>query len=98
MASAKPRAKKGAEPVEDWSPYDQTCAGQQGWGVYECIDSGTVKVFFEILSHGPRFGQTDPDGKARVFVANQSKAGDELAIKAIRAVYRSKAGFTSRRK
>lgn len=63
--------------------------------MYECIDEKSHKLFFEVQAHGARFAH---DGLARAFVMNQNKAGDELAIKALRAVFRSKTGATQRRK
>lgn len=38
------------------------------------------------------------DNAARAFVMTQNKAGDELAIRALRLVFRSKAGETGRKK
>lgn len=81
--------KRRAKPVVEWSLDDQQQAHVQGWGLFEIVDEQTRKVFFEIQLHGVRF---DNDGYARAFVMDRNKAGDELAIKAFRAVYRSKAG------
>lgn len=61
-----------------------------------CIDEKTRKVFFEVMySAGSRF---TTDSAARAFVASQHKAGDNLAVHALRVVFRSKAGETGRKK
>lgn len=86
------RAKPEANDAE-WSARDQESAQQQGWGVFECIDMSTRKIFFEVQAHGERFAH---DGLARSFVMDQNKAGEELAIKALRVVFRSKAGTQGR--
>lgn len=92
--SAKAKKRNAENSAEDWAATDQAAANLQGWGLYECIDEKAPrKVFFEVMSHGKRFDKKDPDGAARAFVMAQNKAGDELAIKAIRAVFRSKAGI-----
>lgn len=91
----RPKKQSQKEPVADWSALDQQNAEAQGWGVFECIDESSLKIFFEVQGVGDRFAH---DGLARQFVMNQNKAGDELAIKALRAVFRSKAGFNARSK
>jgi len=48
-----------------------------------------------MYSAGSRF---TTDGAARSFVMNQNNAGDELAIKALGVVFRSKAGEQGRKK
>lgn len=61
-----------------------------------CIDEKTRKVFSEVMySAGSRFTS---DNAARAFVMNQNKAGDELAIRAMRLVFRSKTGEQGRKK
>lgn len=60
-----------------------------------CIDEKTRKVFFEVMYSDARFAT---DNAARAFVMNQNKAGDELAIRALRVVFKSKAGDTGRKK
>ena len=88
------KVKKSAAP-EAWSPADNDQAELQGWGVYEIVDDGTLKVFFEIQAHGTRFKD---DNITRDFVASRDKAGDPLAAKAQRVVFRSKAGTKVRKK
>ena len=85
------KKKEGAVP--DWLPADQGQANLQGWGVFECLNMGSTKVFYEIQSFGVRF---ENDNFARLFVAAQHKAGDVLAVRALRAVFRSKAGVDAR--
>lgn len=63
--------------------------------MFDCIDMNTRKVFLEMQAEGKRFPN---DNKAREFIAAQSKAGDELATRAIRAVFRSKVGEKGRTK
>lgn len=67
----------------------------QGWGVFTCVDMRTQKVFLEMQAEGKRF---HTDHAAREFVAAQAKAGDRLATKALRAVFRSKVGAQARSK
>lgn len=96
-ASSAKGARKNAESSDvEWRPRDQEDALAQGWEIVECIDEKTTKVFFEVMySIGSRF---TTDNAARAFVMNQNKAGDELAIRALRLVFRSKAGETGRKK
>ena len=63
--------------------------------MFECIDEKTKRIFFEVFETTARFKDSN---QARHFVANQSKAGDSLALKAIRVIFRSKAGATTRTK
>lgn len=96
-ASTAPRRQKASNDADacEWRAADQEQAAQQGWGVFTCIDEKTLKVFMEMQAHGPRFGS---DNAARDFIMQQNKAGDELAIKAMRVVFRSKAGTQARSK
>lgn len=96
-ASTAPRSQKSSNDAVDsvWSPSDQEAANAQGWGIFECIDEKSLKIFFEAQSHGTRFSS---DNEARVFIMNQNKAGDSLAIKALGVVFRSKAGSKGRTK
>ena len=95
-SSAKAAAKDDAKDGTEWSARDQEDARAQGWELVECIDEKTRKIFFEVMyCAGSRF---TADGAARAFVMNQNKAGDELAIRAMRVVFRSKVGETGRKK
>jgi hypothetical protein len=86
MARAR---KTGATPKDDWTPRNQEDALEQGWGVFECIDEKTRKLFLILQAEGPRF---DSDNDARAFVKTQSEQGDALATRAMRAVFLSMAG------
>lgn len=57
--------------------------------MFDCIDMNTRKLFLEMQGAGPRFKN---DNEARVFIADQAKKGDALAMRAVRAVFRSKVG------
>lgn len=93
---ARSTAKAAAKsPVDSWTEDDQAEAMLQGWGVFEIIDGQSHKLFLEVQLHGVRF---DQDEYARLFVAEREKAGDALAKKAVRVVFRSKAGSQSRTK
>lgn len=92
---AKPRKKEPLPPDDNWTARDAEDAALQGWELWECIDEKTLKIFFEVFSFGSRF---EKDALARAFVMERNKAGDELAIKALRAVFRTKAAPTPRRK
>lgn len=94
-SSAKAGAKSGASDSVDWRPRDQEDARAQGWELVECIDEKSLKIFFEVMYVDARFAS---DNLARAFVMEQNKAGDELAIRALRLVFRSKAGETGRKK
>lgn len=95
-SSAKAGAKSAAKrPVDEWTEDDQAEAALQGWGVFDIIDGVSHKLFFEIQLCSARFEQ---DEHARLFVAARDKAGDPLAAKAIRIVFRSKAGTKARTK
>lgn len=87
-------AKDAKNEAADWSERDQEAAVAEGWGVFTCIDEKTHKVFLEMQAEGDRF---DTDNKAREYIAFKSKAGDALALRAIRAVFRSKAGATPKK-
>lgn len=88
-------AKAAKNDAPDWSARDQEDAAAQGWGVFDCIDMITRKVFMEMEAVGGRFLN---DNQAREFVAFQAKAGDKLALRAVRAVFRSKVGDKARSK
>ncbi len=63
--------------------------------MFECIDEKTKRIFFEVFETTTRFKDSN---LARQFVASRSKIGDILALKAVRIVFRSKAGATTRTK
>ena len=88
MARAR-RAAPAPEPEVDWTQRNQEDALEQGWGVFECVDEKTRKLFLILQADGPRFKN---DNDARVFVKAQSEQGDTLATRALRAVFRSMAG------
>jgi hypothetical protein len=93
-STARPKTSASNDAAEFvWTAAEQAMAAAQGWGVYECIDEKSHKIFFEMQSHGPRFVS---DNEARAFIMNQNKAGDDLAIKAMRIVFRSKVGVAAR--
>jgi len=92
MARAR---KAGAVPEPDWTSRDQERALEQGWGVFDCIDMRTRKVFLILQGVGTRFGN---DNEARAFVKALSEQGDALATRALRAVFRSMAGEKARSK
>lgn len=91
----RPRKSQQESTADKWLERDQQDAEAQGWGVFECIDEKTRKIFFEIMGVGDRFAH---DGLARQFVMNQNKAGDDLAIKALRVSFQSKIGHKARSK
>lgn len=92
-AARKTGASSHADSAAEWSARDQEDAAAQGWGVFDCIDMDTRKVFLEMEAVGKRFTN---DNKAREFVAVQASAGDALALRAVRAVFRSKVGVKAR--
>jgi len=88
-ATSTARSAKASQNAVDtsWSDHEGSESAAQGWGVYECVDEKTTKVFFEIQTFGTRFKH---DEAARVHVAGMAKGGDALALKALRIVFRSK--------
>ncbi len=79
-----------------WLADDQLVANAQGWGVYECVDMKTLKIFFEIMSYGDRF---ENDYVAREFVNLLSiKGSDTVATRALRLVMASKVGTPRKKK
>ena len=89
-------AKDEKKTADAWSANDQLIANAQGWGVYECVDEKKLNVFFEIMSHGVRFKD---DATARLFVNSLStKHSDTRAAAAIKLVFKSKIGSTTRKK
>lgn len=97
IASSAKAKKKTADSLDaDWAQHDQDAAAVQGWGLFECIDMDKPrKVFYEVQEWGVRFENAS---FARAFVLKQSNSGDALATKAIRLVFRSKAGFSGKKK
>lgn len=91
----KPRSGSRDNIADDWTPRDQEDALAQGWGVFDCIDMKTKKVFLVLQGEGKRFTN---DNDARAFVKTQSESGDALATRALRAVFRSMAGDKARSK
>lgn len=96
-ASSAKAKKKTADSLDvDWAQADQDAAFIQGWGLFEVIDMDKPrKVFYEVQEWGARFENAS---FARAFVLKQSNSGDALASKAIRLVFRSKAGFSGKKK
>ncbi len=90
-AKGKKKPAAGAE----WTAEDRAAAQLQGWDVFDIVDNTTAKLFMEIQEYGPRF---EHGGFARAFVIDQIKAGDVLALKATRLVFRSKVGAQARTK
>ncbi len=87
-------SRKKAEP-QDWTAEDQAAARAQGWGLFDTIDEKNPKKIFYSIGAAVR---ANPDDKAIRFVEVQTRAGDALAIKAARAVFRSKAGISPKGK
>lgn len=89
-------AKDAKKTDAAWPADDQLVANAQGWGVYECVDMVTLKVFFEIMSHGTRFKD---DADARTFVKYMaSKHSDARAARAETLVFTSKIGTPRKKK
>lgn len=86
-ASTAKRVKK--EDSLDWSADDQLDAHDEGWGLYECVDEKTRKVFFEIHDYTTEFADASA---ARRWVMERARIGDALAIKAVRIEFTSKTG------
>lgn len=96
-ARSRKNERPQATPVGEWCPLDQALAAQAGWGLFTCIDSRTMNVFYEVSN-------ADDDithEAANKLVASLSKKGDELATRALTAVFHSRtnwAGVTKKRK
>lgn len=87
--------KKATPELPDWSLREQEDAAMQGWGLFDCIDMKTKKLFLILQAEGKRF---KTDNEARAFVAAQSQAGDALATRAMRAIFRSMGAGKARSK
>lgn len=75
--------------METWTQNDQTIALAQGWGVFECIDMRSKKVFMQIMREGPRF---TTEHHLDLFIKYHEKQRDPLVSKAVRLVFQSKTG------
>lgn len=91
--SARPRPT----PVGEWSSLDQALAAQAGWGLFICVDVATLKSFYEISNADDEITHDS----AVKLVAALSKKGDELATRALTAVFHSRtnwAGVTKKKR
>lgn len=96
-ARSRKSARPQSTPVGEWYPLDQALAAQAGWGLFTCVDSRTSNVFYEISNADDEITHE----AANMLVASLSKKGDELATRALAAVFHSRsnwAGVTKKRK
>lgn len=76
---------------------DQALAAQDGWGLFICVDMASQKVFYEISNADDDITHEN----ANKLVAARSKKGDELATRALTAVFHSRtnwAGVTKKKR
>ena len=83
------------DDASDWTARNEEDAAAEGWGVFPCIDMKTRAQFVEIFYTDARFSN---DNLARQHVAARAKAGDALALRAMRAVFRSRVPAKARSK
>lgn len=94
-AKKSPKSGAGATGADDWTTRNQEDAGEEGWGLFPCVDMKTRALFVEIFYTSKRFSN---DNLARQHVADRAAGGDALAIRALRAVFRSKVPAKARSK